>query len=236
MSSRPFELRYEFTRPGGATVAFTVKLDPLTMWNLAPTPTVVPDWAKLSFQKCPNCPLGEAASAACPAALQLSEVVNGFRDVFSFDRVAVRVFVAERTYERTDLAAQAALSPLMGLLMVTSGCPILGQLRPQVRFHLPFASELETITRATSMYLLGQYFVAQEGGTPDWSLSGLADMYRATGLVNRAFANRLRAAAPKDANVNALIRLSTISSAMPESVDSQLEEIRFLFERPASTE
>lgn len=230
MPSESRVIRYEFTRPGGTPVAFTVTLDAHTGLNLAQPPKAIPEWAKLSFQKCPNCPLNEATSPACPVALQLSEVVDAFRDMFSYDRVSARVMMAERTYERTDLAVQAALSPLIGLIMVTSGCPILGKLRPQVRFHLPFATELETIARATSMYLLAQYFVAQKGGTPDWSLEGLAEIYRATGIVNRAFANRLRAAAPKDANVNALIRLNTFSQAMPQTIEEHMEELKFLFD------
>jgi hypothetical protein len=114
--------------------------------------------------------------------------------------------------------------------MVTSGCPVLSKLRPMVRFHLPFAAELETIARSTSMYLLGQYFVSQQGGTPDWSLQGLAANYQAAGLVNRAFAKRLRTAAPKDANVNALIRLHTFAQALPDTIENQLEELKFLFE------
>ena len=226
----PRVIRYEFTRPGGAPVAFTVTLDPKTLLNLASAPAVAPEWAKLSFQKCPNCPLEDTGVSACPGALSLADVVNGFADVFSFDRVAVRVTTPERTYERLDMSVQSALSPLLGLLMVTSGCPILAKLRPQTRFHLPFATELETITRATSLYLLAQYFVAEKGGTPDWELEGLAQVYRATEVVNRAFANRLRAAAPKDANVNALIRLNTFAHAMPETIENHMQELRFLFE------
>ncbi len=222
--------RYEYTRPAGEPVAFIVNLDGQSMVNLAAPPAAVPGWAHLSFHKCLNCPLSETTTPLCPAAMHLSEVVTAFQDVFSFDRVSVRVTVAERTYERIDMPVQAALSPLIGLIMATSGCPVLGRLRPQTRFHLPFASELETIARASSLYLLEQYFVAQKGGTPDWQLEGLAEMYRAIGVVNRAFANRLRAGATKDANVNALIRLNTISHALPGTIENQMKDLRFLFE------
>ena len=52
---------------------------------------------------------------------------------------------------------------LIGIYMVTSGCPIMDKLRPMARFHLPFASTEETIYRAISTYLLGQYFLEQKG-------------------------------------------------------------------------
>lgn len=229
MSSAPIVIRYQFSRPERPPVEYALALDPHTLLTRAPPPQTVPDWARLTFHRCSNCPLSPTTEA-CPAALQVAGVIAYFADTFSYERIDVKVFVQERTYERTDLAVQAALSPLVGAIMVTSGCPILGKLRPQVRFHLPFASELETITRATSLYLLSQYLVGQNGGTPDWTLTGLAESYRATGIVNRAFANRLRAAAPKDAHVNALIRLDSFAQAMPDTVETQLEELRFLFD------
>jgi hypothetical protein len=229
-----FVIRYEFSHPsaGGEPArasTFTIRIDPKTLLNAAPPPETVPEWAKLSFKKCPNCPLREEDSPSCPAALRLPEVVAGFGDIFSYERVSARVTVPERVYEQADVAVQVALSSLLGVYMVTSGCPVLGSMRPMVRFHLPFASEIETVTRATSMYLLGQYLVAQDGGTPDWEMKQLADDFRATSQVNRAFASRLRAAAPKDANVNALIRLDSVARSLPEIVASQMDELRFLF-------
>lgn len=234
MSAEPFVIRYEFSYPspeGGApkTSTFTIRLDPKTLMNSAPAPSQPPDWARLSFNKCSNCPLRDEDAECCPAAVQLSEVVAGFADVFSFARVSARVTVPERVYEQTDVAVQSALSSLLGVFMVTSGCPVLAGMRPMVRFHLPFATELETITRATSMYLLGQYLDAQDGGAPDWSLTKLAESYRATQQVNRAFARRLRAAAPRDANVNALVRLDGTARSLPDLIESQMGELRFLF-------
>jgi hypothetical protein len=222
-------IRYEFARPDHTSVEYVVELDPKTLLNRAALPAELPDWARLPFEKCANCPLANDVEA-CPTAGRVAGLVARFGDMFSYERVSVKVTVPERAYAKDDVPVQAALSPLIGLLMVTSGCPILGKLRPQARFHLPFASELETITRATSMYLLAQYLVGQKGGEPDWALAGLAATYRATSKVNRAFANRLRAAAPKDANVNALIRLDTFAQAMPATIEDQMEELQFLFD------
>ena len=226
-----FEIRYEFSHPvtGGSaeeTSTFVVKLDPKTLLNVAAPPDPAPEWTKLSFSKCPNCPLkGES----CPAALSLTDVVSHFADIFSYERVSARVTVPERTYEQKDVAVQQALSSMLGVYMATSGCPVLAPMRPMVRFHLPFASELETIARATSMYLMGQYLVAQDGGAPDWTLTKLSESYQAASQVNRAFATRLRGAIVKDANVNALIRLDTFTRSVPDLVESQMDELRFLF-------
>lgn len=234
MGPAEFVIRYEFTHaaegdePARAS-SFTIRIDPRTLLNAAPPPTEVPAWAELAFEKCPHCPLREEDSPTCPAAIRLPEVVAQFGNLFSFARVSARVTVPERTYVQEDVSVQVALASLLGVYMVTSGCPVLSGLRPMVRFHLPFATELETSTRAASMYLLGQYLVAQEGGTPDWEMKQLAEDFRGASQVNRAFAARLRAAAAKDANVNALIRLDSVARSLPELIASELGELRFLF-------
>ncbi len=230
MPTAPWFIRYEFTLADGKQSEFTVQLDPKTLKNLAPPPASPPEWTRLEFEQCPNCPLTTKDCVSCPVALQLSDLVAEFAHVISFQRVSAKVTVPERTYLAENVSAQAALSSLLGVYMVTSGCPLLSKLRPMVRLHLPFAAELETIARSTSMYLLGQYLVMKRGGTPDWTLDGLVETYRQTSTVNRAFARRLRAAAPKDANVNALIILHSFSEAVPSTIGDQLEELRFLFE------
>ncbi len=225
----PFVIRYDFTLPGPREVGFELRLDPLTLLNRAPIRDDLPAWTKLSCQQCKNCPLREVDTPTCPVAGQLVDVVELFAGMVSFERVSVRVTVPERTYEQHDLPVQVALSSLLGLYMVTSGCPVMAHLRPLVRFHLPFASELETITRAVSMHLLDQYLRAQRGEVADWSLDALSKAYEATGAVNMAFAQRLRTAAPKDANVNALIRLDSFARTLPDTIESHLEELTFLF-------
>lgn len=230
MSATDFVIRYEFRSEGDATpTEFRITLDALTLANKEPLPATWPEWAALDFEQCPGCPLARAESPACPVAARLAGVVTRFAGVVSHQRVTVRVTVPERVYELRDGTVQTALSSLLGALMATAGCPVLGTLRPLVRFHLPFASELETVTRATSMYLLGQYLVAQRGGQPDWSLQGLSDSFRATLGVNRAFARRLRAAASRDASINALVRLDSQARSLPDLIESRLEELGFLF-------
>jgi hypothetical protein len=97
------------------------------------------------------------------------------------------------------------------------------------RFHLPLATEEETIYRATSMYLLAQYFRAQEGGTPDLALDGLLEIYERMHTVNMNIASRLRKAVEKDSSLNALVLLDLFSKALPDTIEYSLDEIRYLF-------
>ena len=134
----------------------------------------------------------------------------------------------ERTYEE-DTRLQQGLSSIVGLYMVTSNCPIMDQLRPMVRFHLPFATSEETLYRAVSMYLTKQYFAMRRGETPDWELEKLAQIYSAISVVNAGMSRRLRQASTKDANVNALIILSAFGDTVGVSLKDGVGNIEYLF-------
>ena len=97
------------------------------------------------------------------------------------------------------------------------------------RFHLPLATEHETIYRAASMYLVAQFMVAQNGGTADWSLTGLEAIYARVHEVNLAIARRLREAASKDASANALVRLDLFAGGVAYSLRDRLRELGYLF-------
>ena len=109
-------------------MAFTVTLDSKTLVNLAQRPAVVPKWAKLSFQKCPNCPVKNADAAACPVALSLAGVVQGFADVFSFDRVAVRVTTPFANLRAARPVGASGAQPIAGSVDGDQRVPHLGEI------------------------------------------------------------------------------------------------------------
>jgi hypothetical protein len=98
-----------------------------------------------------------------------------------------------------------------------------------VRFHLPFATLEETIFRMVSMYLVAQYFQKENGRPAEWSLDGLTKVYAEVGVVNRDFAQRLRDAAKKDANVNALVNLDCFATMVPLAAEETLSGIKPYF-------
>jgi hypothetical protein len=112
--------------------------------------------------------------------------------------------------------------------MVTSGCPVMGKLKPMVRHHLPFARLDETQYRAISMYLLAQFFLARRGRAPDWSLKKLSEIYKDIQTLNIHFSKRLSAVTQGDASLNAFAILDvfagTISFAIDEDVFNDLEQ------------
>lgn len=216
-------VRYTFVLPDGAEYVVEVDVERPYAPHEADAPE--PGWAALGSHKCSNCPLDERDHPWCPPALDVHAVAERFGGSPSTDRVKVRVETPNRTY-LGDVDLQSGLQSLFGLVMATSGCPILRRLRPLARQHLPFATLDETIWRVAGSYLLQQYFRHRDGRPADFELDGLRDLYAALGVVNRCFAQRIRAAGDRDANVNALVSLVFLSDAASADLDSLLDLVR----------
>ena len=193
------------------------------------TPSNQPEWTALGFHQCTNCPLAADEHPTCPLATGLVDLVRLCKDLTSFDEMEIEVMTDERTITK-QTTVQRGVASLMGLVIATSGCPHTALFRPMARFHLPLSSEEETIYRATSMYLLAQFFARQRGMEADLDLSGLTQAYREMHVVNLHIAHRLRAVVAKDSSVNALVLLDLFSKALPATIEDSLTEIRHLFE------
>ncbi len=190
-----------------------------------PVGTTTPFWTKLNFHKCTNCPLSESEHQHCPAAVDAQMITEAFRNMLSTQEVTVEVRTPDRTYvKRTD--SQTALRGLFGLVMATSGCPVLSRFKGLARTHLPFATMEETILRAAGAYLINQFLVYKEGGQPDWDLTGLNGFYEEIQQVNQCFKGRIDAASQQDANMNALGSLVYLAMGVSFSLEDRLAEIR----------
>jgi hypothetical protein len=226
--AQPLAFEYVYTFKKGLVKKFLISLDRDSLALQRERRPDPPLWALLNHKRCENCPLHVHEHVYCPVALNFVDIAEQFRDMVSHEEVVVTVTSEERTYTR-ETTVQQGLSPLIGIIMTTSGCPVLDHLKPMVRFHLPFASLDETVFRMVSMYLLVQYYRHQDGKRAEWRLDGLTRVYAEVGIVNRDFANRLRDAAKKDANLNALVNLDCFASMVPLIADDTLKAIRPYF-------
>ena len=219
---------YKFKFDNGSEREFEILLNAETLDLLSKDTLPKPSWTKLSYHQCEHCPLGNDVEY-CPVAVNLSNLVEAFKDSISFENTSVTVETAERIYEKR-LPLQKGLSSLIGIVMVTSGCPVMDKLRPMARFHLPFASSIETFYRAVSMYLTAQFFLKQKGKVePDWELENLVEIYKAISFVNKGISQRLSGASTRDANVNALIILHAFGEAIPYFIENGLTQIEGFF-------
>lgn len=224
----PVRIRYRFVLPDGRRESFDLQFDPQDFRLLNPQPAELPFWTALDCKQCENCPLKVETHPHCPVAVHLVGIIERLEKLVSYDQVRIDVVTTERTVTH-ETTAQQALSSLLGLIIATSGCPRTEFLRPMARFHLPFASEMETVYRSVSMYALAQLIKAGNGTPPDTSLEGLKKAYGELHRVNRGLAKRIGAATGGDPARNAVALLDAYTTLLPNAIEQALADMRPLF-------
>jgi len=221
-------VRYDLTLPDGQRLEFAFEFDERFALLAKPRESW-PEWTRLDFNKCDNCPLPATAALRCPLAASLVDVVEATRALVSHSTVSVEVVVGDR---KTTVIATAmdALRSLIGLLIPASGCPRTAFFRPMARFHVPFSDPVETLYRATSMFRLAQHLRESRGLEVRPGLGGLVEIYGEINVVNRHLTERLRATVDKDSALNAVVLLDVFAQLLPMQLDEPLDELAALFE------
>lgn len=205
-----FELNFSFVFKDGKEKKVKVRIDEKTLNVIRPELRVPPKWASLDNFKCPHCPIDESKYKYCPLAVNLNDVITDFTEFHSYDEVDVTIETSDRTYfKHTSL--QSGLGSLLGIVMVANDCPLMGKLKPMMRYHLPFATLEETDYRVLSMYMLAQYVIARKGGVPDWEMNNLKDLYEDIKKLNQNVSKQLSKINTKDAIVNAVVILNSFA-------------------------
>ena len=219
---------YNFTFQDGTAKKFEIALDEATLELVLEDVNPKPEWTKLKYSQCENCPLPGTVEF-CPVAVSLAGLVDAFSDAVSYEAAEVTVETSLRTYfKKTTL--QKGLSGIIGIYMSTSNCPVLCKLRPMTRFHLPFANSLETFFRSISSYLTAQFLLMRQGHQPDWDLKGLQAIYKEVNIVNKGMTARLSRATEKDANINAVVILHSFGEGITYFIESGLSDLEPMFE------
>jgi hypothetical protein len=221
-------IQYRFDLPDGNEEIFDLGLDAKSIELVGNIPSSLPPWTALDFHQCPHCPLLVNRHPHCPLASNLVKIVSRFNRFVSYDAIMLKVIIGSKTISQKS-TVQAGISSLMGLIIATCGCPHTQYFKPMAFFHLPMANEEETVYRATSMYLLAQYFIARHGGEFELNFDGLMKIYHNIHTVNMFTATRLRSASETDSSVNAIIILDMFAKALPFAIKESLEEIEHLF-------
>jgi hypothetical protein len=224
--TQALRIEYRFDLPNGSRKHLKLQFSAADFRLVNEVTAEPPFWTELKFNQCGNCPLNSKQSPQCPAALQMVPAVEALKELVSFDTVGVTVIQAERTIH-AETTAQQAMSSVFGLIMATAGCPWTDHLRPMARFHLPFASEAETVYRSVCMFLLARKLA---GGADTAGFAGLHQLYENLHVVNRDMSRRLGAATRTDPARNAMALLDSYTTLLPAALDSSLEDLKPLFD------
>lgn len=186
------------------------------------------EWTRLALHQCSHCPFNAEEQPFCPLASAIDSVIAKIHNFLSYDKVHAQVVFKNRTVS-ADITVQRALSSLLGLIIPASGCPHTLYFRPMSRFHLPFADTEERIYRATTMFLLGQYFIHKKSGCIPTDFSRLESIYHNVHVVNTQICKRLREFCANDSPVNAIAILDTLTVALHSALKHDLETFASYF-------
>lgn len=229
MKRSPFEYNYVFQFEDGRTTEYPIALDPETL-SLIPNEfsRSLYDWTRLEHQQCNNCPLTPESHPRCPIAVNIMELVETFKEVFSYHDCLVVCKTAERTYLKKT-SVMEGLSAIFGVIMATSDCPRMEFLKPMARFHLPFSTIEETTVRTASMFLLAQYFKYKDDGNMKFDFKVLEEHYTRVQQVNEGILSRIKSIGSEDADKNAIITLHSLSQFLSMEMDYSLGSLEYIF-------
>jgi len=229
LNSEEITYIYQFNFEDGSQKDFKVVIDANTLLIKRDNNLLLPEWTKLKNFRCPHCPLDGEKTVHCPVAVNLVAVIEEFYGCASYDMVDITITTEARQYYKKD-SLQVGVSSFIGILMVTSGCPIMGKLKPMVKFHLPFASLEETEYRVLSMYMLAQYFLWKRGNKPDWEFENLTHIYEDIRILNQNVCKRIADLEQKDTSINSVVVLNNFADYVSFNIDQKMmDEVEMLF-------
>ena len=229
MNRSPFHFHYQFQFVNGHIKDYRISLDPDTL-SLIPIASEVeaPEWVHLEYKQCRDCPLKPESHPNCPIAVNIMELVESFKSVFSYHDCTVVCETAERSYLKKT-SVMEGLSAIFGVIMATSDCPVMEFLKPMARFHLPFATIEETTVRTASMYLLAQYFRYKNQPGIKLDFKTLENHYARVQLVNEGLLERINSVGSEDADKNAIVTLHSLSQFLSMEMDYSLSGLEYIF-------
>lgn len=223
------EYKFRFVFANGSEKTLTLKIDAETLELIRQSDEPLPEWSKHKNFQCSHEDCNTFHPIYCPIAVNLHDVIKFFSDIPSYERVTIHADVNGRSYTK-ETTIQDGAGSIIGIVMPTSGCPVLNKLKPLVRFHLPFASIEETEFRVFSMYLLAQYLRSRKGKTPDWKLTELKDMYEKIQSINQNVAAKIADMEKMDTSINAVVILSNFAHSVTFDLeDDDLSGLEKLF-------
>jgi hypothetical protein len=229
MIRKPFRFHYQFEFANGNVKGYDLLLAPDTLSLMREGQDQdLADWTRLGYEQCRCCPLTPDIHPRCPIAVNIMELVDNFKDVFSYHDCTVVCETVERKYLK-NTSVMEGLSSIFGVIMATSDCPVMEFLKPMARFHLPFSTIEETTVRTASLYLLAQYFQYKDQPGMKFDFRILENHYARAQQVNEGLLKRIKSVSSEDADKNAIITLHSMSQFLSMEIDYSLGGLESIF-------
>lgn len=184
--------------------------------------TDLPDWTLLNYHQCPNCPLDEKRILRCPAAAAVSQLVENFAEVVSFQKVDLVIIRSNGQYAVRG-SAQMVVFALLVEFVSRAKCPYLFDPSADKGFFFLCLDVDQLLYRFFASFLIQHHLLSS--GEPDPNAVNWPRFQQFMGEMRIALEGlleRIQASCHEDANINALTGAISISKLLEEHWDDSL--------------
>ncbi|WP_269539684.1 DUF6901 family protein [Cerasicoccus fimbriatus] len=182
----------------------------------------LPEWTRLDYHQCKNCPLDEKRIERCPAAAAVAGLLENFTEVVSFQKVDLVIVRANGQYSIRG-SAQMVVFALLVEFVSRAKCPYLFDPSADKGFFFLCLDVDQLLYRFFSSFLIQHHLLSS--GEPDPNAVNWHRFQQYMGEIRIALEgllDRIQAYCHEDANINALTGAISISKLLEEHWDDSL--------------
>jgi hypothetical protein len=182
------------------------------------------EWQKLSYKRCSVCSLSDKKYKLCPTAFEITEIIEVFSDVYSYERVSVDLYFDE--FDMSYSAdAQTVCADLLTHIIVRSGCPVFSKYQLFTKNYYMFREIGDIFMQFIVAFAIHRLALTGDFPTKDEIVDELSIIKE----VVTKLKERIVSCAIKDANLNALVKFMQIHLIIEDNLDEYLNELRDKF-------
>ena len=104
------KFRYIFDFGNSVREVFNIEIDHSTGKSISKNTDNLPEWSKLDFKQCPNCPLDKKETEYCPTSTALADTARRLGQTLSHAEVDLVVISEERCVGKITTSQKAISS------------------------------------------------------------------------------------------------------------------------------
>ncbi len=189
------------------------------------------DWLVLENDMCSDCKYAGTDVKYCKAAIGLYAAVNAFSDIRSIDKLSMTRISSDNSLVTRCIQVQTGLSMLFFSCLVFSGCFKFKQFRWAWNFYRMQSDDFGLFYCLFSSYLTKQ-FILKANKSSELLSSEIIEEFRGVYMALKKIAKRVRKASHKDANMNALVRLISLTHLLQTKYDDFIHELEDMATTP----
>ena len=201
------------------------KIDSGLNWIAKFEQTPPPGWTILENDMCSDCKYAGSTTKYCKAAIGLYSAVKSFSNIKSITRITLTTITTKGSVSSRCATAQEGLSILFFSCLVFSGCYRFNQFKWAWDYYRIQKSHTDMFFTLFSSYITKRFILG--GINQENTLSSeIMQEFKLVYNSLRKIVRRVRKASEEDANLNALVRLASMTHLFQMSYEDYIKDLK----------